>query len=623
MTNLKVMKVQKIRNNEYYNLQTLFDTLYTQSKQGSKFNKLIPLIVSEENIKLAYRNIKSNKGSKTPGVDKRTIRYYKNFSEENFVKHIKKCIEWYTPNKIRRIEIPKGNGRTRPLGIPTMRDRIIQQCIVQVLEPICEAKFHERSNGFRPNRSAEHAIAQAMTMIQQRKLFYVIDIDIKGFFDNVSHGKLLKQLWSIGIQDKKLLSILSTMLKAEIATIGFPEKGTPQGSIISPLLSNVVLNELDWWIASQWEEIPTHHNYKCNVHSNGTINKNPIYSALRKTKLKECYIVRYADDFKLFCRNYNDAKKLFYATRQWLKERLNLDINTDKSKIVNLKTNYSEFLGFKMKAKKKGKIDGKNKYVVTSHISDKAKDRIFKKAKQTVENMAHADCEYSTYKIIGLYNAYVMGVHNYYRLATEVNKDFHEISFHINRTCKRKLKKRLKRTSNKQTQNVITIRYGKSKELRYVNDRAIIPIGYVQHKKPMWKKTSINKYTKEGRNQIHKEIDTASIEVVHYLMKNPIQSRSIEYNDNRLSLYSAQKGKCSITHKVLGVDEIHCHHKTPICLGGNDDYSNLTIIHVFVHRLIHAKTLETINQLLEYLQLTPKQLEKVNVLRKLCELEQI
>ena len=133
--------------------------------------------------------------------------------------------------------------------------------------------------------------------------------------------------------------------------------------------------------------------------------------------------------------------------------------------------------------------------------------------------MAHADCEYSTYKIIGLYNAYVMGVHNYYRLATEVNKDFHEISFHINRTCKRKLKKRLKRTSNKQTQNVITIRYGKSKELRYVNDRAIIPIGYVQHKKPMWKKTSINKYTKEGRNQIHKEIDTASIEVVHYLMK--------------------------------------------------------------------------------------------------------
>lgn len=154
----------------------------------------------------------------------------------------------------------------RPLGIPTIKDRLIQQCVLQVLEPICEAKFHNRSNGFRPNRSAEHAIAQAMTMIQQRNLFYVIDIDIKGFFDNVSHSKLLKQMWTLGIRDKKLISIISTMLKAEVAEIGFPKKGTPQGGIISPLLSNIVLNELDWWIASQWEEIPTRHEYKCNIH---------------------------------------------------------------------------------------------------------------------------------------------------------------------------------------------------------------------------------------------------------------------------------------------------------------------------------------------------------------------
>ena len=119
----------------------------------------------------------------------------------------------------------------RPLGIPTIKDRLIQQCVLQVLEPICEAKFHKRSNGFRPNRSAEHAIAQAMTMIQQRDLFYVIDIDIKGFFDNVSHGKLLKQMWALGIRDKKLISIISTMLKAEVAEIGFPKKGTPQGGI--------------------------------------------------------------------------------------------------------------------------------------------------------------------------------------------------------------------------------------------------------------------------------------------------------------------------------------------------------------------------------------------------------
>lgn len=131
-----------------------------------------------------------------------------------------------------------------------IEDRLIQQCILQVLEPICEAKFHDRSNGFRPNRGVENALAQAEKLIQSNKLYIVVDIDIKGFFDNVSHGKLLKQLWTIGIQDKKLISIISAMLKGEIAEIGFPEKGTAQGSIISPLLSNVVLNELDWWIAA-------------------------------------------------------------------------------------------------------------------------------------------------------------------------------------------------------------------------------------------------------------------------------------------------------------------------------------------------------------------------------------
>lgn len=103
-------------------------------------------------------------------------------------------------------------------------DRLIQQCILQVLEPICEAKFFKRSNGFRPNHSAENAIAQAERMIQNVGCHYVIDIDIKSFFDNVNHGKLLKQMWTLGIRDKKLLSIISAMLKAEVAGIGFPER---------------------------------------------------------------------------------------------------------------------------------------------------------------------------------------------------------------------------------------------------------------------------------------------------------------------------------------------------------------------------------------------------------------
>ena len=258
MTTRKAQKKNKLRSAEYFDLQETLDRLYRQSQENHRFTSLISLVTSEENILLAYRNISKNKGSKTAGTDGKTIRFLSGFTNDALIAYVRKRLEYYQPQAVRRVEIPKGDtGKTRPLGIPTIADRLIQQCFLQILEPICEAKFHERSNGFRPNRSAEHALAQCYAMIQKRELHFVVDIDIKGFFDNVSHGKLLKQMWNIGIQDKRLLSILSAMLKAEVAGIGFPRKGTPQGGIISPLLSNIVLNELDWWISSQWENIPT------------------------------------------------------------------------------------------------------------------------------------------------------------------------------------------------------------------------------------------------------------------------------------------------------------------------------------------------------------------------------
>ena len=625
MTNRKTPKRRKLRNSEYYDMQKVFDGLYADSKDGRCFTNLLSVITSEENIRLAYRNIKTNSGSKTPGVDGKTIDHLKRWNDTDLIRNIQKSFEWYTPGKVRRVEIPKANGKTRPLGIPTIKDRLIQQCVLQVLEPICEAKFHERSNGFRPNRSAEHANAQAMTMIQQRNMYYVVDIDIKGFFDNVSHGKLLKQMWDLGIHEKKLQSIISTMLKAEVAGIGFPERGTPQGGIISPLLSNIVLNELDWWIASQWEEFPTRYAYKCCVHENGTANKSPVYSALRKTGLKECYIVRYADDFKLFCSNRTDAVKLFTATKQWLKERLGLDISPEKSKIVNLKRHYSEFLGFKLKAKPKGKkSNGETKYVVTSHISDKAYKKILARANQTARNMAHPGDDAKAYQIIGAYNAFVIGVHQYYSLATEVNKDFHKISFHVNRTLKAKLKTRLKRPYGQMLKcKAILDRYGKSKELRCVKDIPIIPIGYVQHRNPMWKRKSINKYTAEGRREIHKNLKGINMEILLFLMRNPVMNKSIEYNDNRIAHYSGQLGKCSVTGRLMELHEIHCHHKNPVALGGDDSYENLTLICVDVHKLIHATKPETIQKLIETLHLTPYQFERVNKLRKNCELAPI
>ena len=228
-------KQRKIRNSEYYDMQKTFDKLYADSKKGKVFNHLMETIESEENIKLAYRTIKKNTGSNTAGVDKRTIKSLAKLSEEDYVRLIRKQFSNYHPRPVRRVEIPKPNGKTRPLGIPTIIDRVVQQCVMQVMEPICEARFSDNSYGFRPNRSTEHAIAQCMRLIQVQHMYHVVDLDIKGFFDNINHTKLIRQIWALGIRDKKLLCIIKEMLKAPvILPTGekiYPQKGTPQGGL--------------------------------------------------------------------------------------------------------------------------------------------------------------------------------------------------------------------------------------------------------------------------------------------------------------------------------------------------------------------------------------------------------
>ena len=604
-------------------MQSIFDELYVESLKGNKFYKLIELIKQPENIKLAYRNIKKNSGSKTAGVDNKTISDLNKWKEKALIAHVQRKLDWYVPNAVRRVEIPKDNGKTRPLGIPTIMDRLIQQCILQVLEPICEAKFFKRSNGFRPNHSAENAIAQAERMIQNVDCHYVVDIDIKSFFDNVSHGKLIKQMWTLGIKDKKLLSIISAMLKAEVAGIGFPKKGTPQGGIISPLLSNIVLNELDWWIVSQWEEMPTKRNYIHRIYKNVTPDKSNTFRTLRNyTNLKECYLVRYADDFKIFCKKRADAVKLFEATKKWLLERLGLEISSEKSKIVNLKRHYSEFLGFKLKIRKKGKkSNGKPRFVIEAHIKDKALIKIRKKSKEIIGQIRQTYDKSMEYRLIQKYNSYLIGVHNYYSIATHVNIDFQKIAFDVKKSLYNRLKHRLQKKGTI-TNRYINEKYGTSREVRYLNGHAVVPIAYVQHRVPMDKKNKINKYTPDGRAEIHKNLSDINMTVLYHLMNNPAGKQSVEYNDNRISLYVAQKGRCAISGAELEANQVDCHHKKPLSMGGDDSYNNLIIVSDVVHILVHSSNEHTINKYLNVLNLNEKQFKKLNKLRVMAGMPQ-
>lgn len=607
----KKPKQSKIRYTEYYNLTEVFDKLYADSKNGKTFSHLMELITSDDNIRLAYRSIKKNGGSNTAGVDKRTIKDLAKLSEVEFVNLIKRKFCYYVPHPVRRVEIEKDNGKKRPLGIPTLTDRIIQQCILQVLEPICEAKFYEQSNGFRPNRSAENAVAQCCRLMQKQNLHYVVDIDIKGFFDNVSHSKLIRQLWNLGIQDKKLICIIKAMLKAEIvmpdgSTVK-PDRGTPQGGILSPLLSNIVLNELDWWIASQWENMPTHTEYIIRNNKQGTPIKSHTYRALRSSNLKEMYIVRYADDFKIFCRSYKDAEKAFEAVKKWLKERLKLDISPEKSKIVNLKESYSDYLGFKLKLRQKS-----GKYVVASHMCDKAFKKAQKKISDAIVKIQHPENEKKQYEAIQKYNSVIAGLHNYYCIATCVSLDFAKLAYLT--SAKRNNRLREIKSDGTISRGFISEKYGKSKQLRFLNGHPLIPIGFVQTKNAQHKRKEVNKYTVEGRELIHRNL-SLSTDTMIWLMNNRVREKSIEYYDNRMSLFAAQHGKCAVTGEKMLPNDIHCHHILPQNKGGTDEYSNLVLVKEAVHILIHASKPETINTYVKELKLTKNQINKLNKYR--------
>ena len=613
-------KQRKIRNSEYYDMEGTLDRLYAESKKDKTFNHLTEIIESEENIKLAYRTIKKNTGSDTSGVDKRTISDLAKLSEEEYVRLIRKQFSNYHPRPVRRVEIPKPNGKTRPLGIPTIIDRVVQQCVMQVMEPICEARFSDNSYGFRPNRSTEHAIAQCMRLIQVQHMYHVVDLDIKGFFDNINHTKLIRQIWALGIRDKKLLCIIKEMLKAPvILPTGekvYPQKGTPQGGILSPLLANIVLNELDWWIASQWEQMPTKTEFKTRCNEQGTEIRSHAYRALRRSRLKEVHAVRYADDFKIFCPTHEDAVKAYKATEMWLKDRLCLDISPDKSKVVNLKRQYSEFLGFKLKVRKKGK-----KYVVRSHMSDKAYKKAHEKLTGEIKKLAHSSDDTAQFIQLQKYNSVVAGLHEYYRIATDTVDDFAKLAFSINKQLNNRLKGDVSRKGTLRN-GFIKDKYGKSKQLRFLHERPIVPVGAVQQKNAQNKRKSINKYTAEGRELIHKNL-AINTEAMLYLMRNPVMGRSIEYADNRISLFAAQYGKCAITGLPMEVHEIHCHHKVPVSKGGTDEYANLILITEAVHVIIHATSETIIKQYLNNIQLDDSKLEKLNKLRTLAEMPPI
>lgn len=617
----KTKNVKKLRYAEYYNNQEQYDNLYQKSLDGESFTKLMKIITSEKNIALAYRNIKKNSGSKTPGSDGKTIKDIEKFETEQVIKRVRNMLNNYHPRTVRRKDIPKPNGTTRPLGIPCIWDRLVQQCILQVLEPICEAKFFQGSYGFRPLKSAENAMNDVYRYINRSHLYYMVEIDIKSFFDNVNHTKLIKQMWSLGIQDKQLICIIKKILKANIqmpnGEIITPSKGTPQGGIISPLLANIVLNEFDWHMESQWSENPLVYKWKGGHAPNGTLSKGSAFREMRKTNLKELHTIRYADDIRILCSNKLDAEKVKDHAIKWLGQRLKLEISKEKTRVVNLNKQYGEFLGIKIRTKRKG-----NKRVVVSHMCDKAIRKVKTSLKEQIIVLEHSGSKAKFEIELAKYNSIVRGVHNYYSMATNITEDCQEIHNSIYKSLYNRLHPEIGRSIPKTYADYKN--YKNCRRFAIVQGRYMLPIVYCSHRQTLGSKKNACIYTKEGRKTKHDDLTFNNKYLLSELSENPITNRSIEYNDNRLSLFSAQRGKCAITgYEFLAIEEVHCHHKTPRKNGGKDNYQNLILVLPDVHKLIHAKREQTILKYLKILDLNNEQLEKVNKLRIKAELPMI
>lgn len=273
--------------------------------------KLMVRILDKENLREAINQVKRNKGA--AGVDDMGVGELETYFARNGDEIRRQILKRkYQPQPVLRVEIPKANGGVRLLGIPTVVDRVIQQAIAQVLTPIYEKLFHENSYGFRPYRSAEMAILQALDFINEGYQ-WIVDIDLERFFDTVNHDRLMN-LMATTIKDGDVISLVRKYLVSGIQTDeGFKEAiiGTPQGGNLSPLLSNIMLNELDKELAR-----------------------------------RELRFVRYADDCIIFVKSEMAARRVLRNTTEFIEEKLGLLVNAEKSKIVRPSSADFKFLGF-------------------------------------------------------------------------------------------------------------------------------------------------------------------------------------------------------------------------------------------------------------------------------------
>ncbi|MEX3743965.1 group II intron reverse transcriptase/maturase [Lysinibacillus xylanilyticus] len=361
-------------------------------------NGLIYLITDRDNLNEAFKKVRRNKGA--AGVDAKDIEATRQYLKENNEK-ITRQIQTgqYTPQPVRRVEIPKGNGDTRKLGIPTVTDRVIQQAVVQILTPIIDPIFSDYSYGFRPNKSAHQAIAQAQSYMDEGYKF-VVDMDLEKFFDRVQHDKLMSLVAGY-IKDKPTLKLIRKFLNAGTMANGVvlhSQEGTPQGGPLSPLLSNILLHELD-----------------------------------KELEKRGHRFVRYADDCNIYVRSLKAGERVKVGMTTFIEKKLKLKVNEEKSAVG--KPSARIFLGVSFY---------RNKRQTRIHVPKKSKQKFEDK----IRRLTNRNRSMRMDERIKYLNYLIQGWGNYFKIG-EVRKYAKKMDAHIRRRLRACRWKEWKKTTTK------------------------------------------------------------------------------------------------------------------------------------------------------------------------------
>ena len=430
-------KLNKVPRNEK-ELNKLLQDIYVTAKKNyendkeSNFTGILEIIASEPNIVSAIHKIKANKGSHTVGIDGKEINDYLNKGYDEVVEDVRAKLYDYHPDMVRRVWIPKpGKTEKRPLGIPTIIDRIIQECVRNILEPIAEAQFFEHSYGFRPMRSADMAVARIKQINFTAKCYWVVEGDIKGFFDNIDHNVMINSMWNLGIRDKRVLSIIKQMLKAGVmGECSKSELGTPQGGIISPLLANIYLNRFDNYMTGDFERKKLRKTY--------SRRDGEITSMRNHSNLKTCYYVRYADDWVILTDNQRDAERLKYKAKRYLKDTLKLDLSEEKTLITNVCSKPIKFLGVEIRMAKKNKRWVNKVSPERERFQRKMKD--LSRELFYIRKTSTLDRERLIQNITRV-NAIIVGLINYYSMCDQISVVIRKYAWLLKYTAYKSLKR--------------------------------------------------------------------------------------------------------------------------------------------------------------------------------------